>query len=185
MSEFRIASRYAKSLLDLSVERNTLDETKNDMDLFLKVSEENRDFVLLLKNPIVKSTKKSAIIKEIFSGKVSDLSLAFFDIIAKKGRESYLIDIAQAFQTLYNKHKGIMKAEVTTTFPLTDNLRNEVKRLVNEITGKTIDLKENIDKSIIGGFLLKVGDRQIDDTVSSKLSTLRRELTKNQYIKQI
>ncbi|GAA5040429.1 ATP synthase subunit delta [Marivirga lumbricoides] len=185
MSEFRIASRYAKSLLDLSVERNTLDETKNDMDLFLKVSEQNRDFVLLLKNPIVKSAKKSAIIKEIFSGKVSDLSLAFFDIIAKKGRESYLLDITQAFQTLYNKYKGIMKAEVTTTFPLTDNLRDEVKRLVNEITGKTIDLKENIDKSIIGGFLLKVGDRQIDDTVSAKLSALRRELTKNQYIKQI
>lgn len=185
MSEFRIASRYAKSLLDLSVERNSLDETKNDMDLFLKVSEENRGFVLLLKNPIVKSAKKSAIIKEIFSGKVSDLSLAFFDIIAKKGREAYLVEIANAFQTLYNQHKGVMKAEITTTFALTADLRKQTEDLVKEITGKSIDLHEKIDKSIIGGFLIKVGDRQIDDTVSSKLGALRRELTKNQYIKQI
>ncbi|MBK6265838.1 ATP synthase F1 subunit delta [Marivirga sp. S37H4] len=185
MSEIRIASRYAKSLLDLTVEKNTLEATKNDIDLFLKVCEENRDFVLLLKNPIVQSGKKSAIIKSIFEGKVSDLTLAFFAIIARKGREAFLPEIAGSFIAQYNEFKGIIKAEVTTTFSLTPELKKEVEKVVKEISGKNVDLTEIVDKDIIGGFIIKVGDRQIDDTVSSKLNVLRREMTQNQYIKQI
>jgi F-type H+-transporting ATPase subunit delta len=185
MSEIRIASRYAKSLLTLAVERGSLEETRKDIDLFIKVCEENRDFVLLLRNPIVQKSKKSTIINEIFSDKVSELTLAFLSIIVRKGREKFLPQIAEAFITLYNEHKGIIKAEVTTTFALTEDLRNEVKKVVREISGKTVSLTEVIDESIIGGFIIKVGDRQIEDTISSKLNVLRREMTQNHYEKQI
>lgn len=185
MSEIRIASRYAKSLLTLSVERDSLEESKKDIDLFIKVCKENRDFVLLLRNPIVKNTKKSAIINEIFANKLSELTLAFFGIIARKGREKFLPQIAEAFITLYNEHKGIIEAEVTTTFALTAELRKEVEKVVQEISGKTVSLTEVIDEDIIGGFIIKVGDRQIEDTISSKLNVLRREMTQNHYIKQI
>lgn len=188
MSEFRIASRYATSLISLAEEKNVLEETKKDIDLFLKVCKESRDFFLLLENPIVKSSKKNAIIKEIFEGKVSELSMAFFAIITKKGREAYLVAIAEAFLSLYNAHKGIVEAEVTTTFALTEELRKEVIKVIGEIggvSGQSTSLTEIVDKDIIGGFLIKVQDKQIDDTLSSKLSILRREMTENQYIKKI
>lgn len=185
MSEIRIASRYAKSLLTLSVERGSLEDTKKDIDLFIKVCDENRDLVLLLRNPIVKNTKKNAIINQIFGAKLSELTLAFFGIIARKGREKFLPQIAEAFITLYNEHKGIIKAEVTTTFALTADLRKEVEKVVQEISGKTVSLTEVVDEDIIGGFIIKVGDRQIEDTISSKLNVLRREMTQNHYVKQI
>ncbi len=185
MSVIRIASRYAKSLMDLSLEKGILESVKADMLLFNKVCEQNSDFVLLLKNPIVASNIKAKVIKKIFTGKVQELSEKFFEIVIRKDREKFLPEIALAFVAQYNTYKNIVTAEVTTTIALTDNLRSEVTNIIKEISGKTVELVEVIDESIIGGIIIKVGDRQIDDSVSAKLNALRRDLTKNQYIKQI
>jgi F-type H+-transporting ATPase subunit delta len=185
MSEYRIASRYAKSLLELAVEKKQLEEINADMSLIAKVCKENRDFVLMLNNPIIKSLKKAAIIKEIFNGKVQEMTLLFFDIVARKTRESVLPEMAKVFHQLYNEHKGIISAEVSTTIALDEGLRAQVIKIVKEISGKEVQLNEKVDSSLIGGFIIKVGDKQIDETIQSKLNDLRRELTQNQYIKQI
>ncbi|WKK78831.1 ATP synthase F1 subunit delta [Marivirga arenosa] len=185
MSEYRIASRYAQSLLDLSVEKGTLEDAKADMELLSKVCTENRDFVLMLNNPILESLRKAAIVKKVFSGKVQDMTSKFFEIVSRKNRDKYLPEIAKVFKQLYNEHKGIITAEVSTTFPLDDALRSEVVKIVTEISGKEVELNETVDESLIGGFLIRVGDRQIDETIQSKLNDLRRELTQNQYIKKI
>lgn len=185
MSEYRIASRYSKSLIDLAVEKNQLEDIKADMELFSKVCEENRDFVLMLNNPILESLRKAAIIKKVFKGKVQEMTSLFFDIVSRKHRESVLPEMAKVFKQLYNEHKGIITAEVTTTFKLDDSLRSEVIRIVKEISNKEVELNEKVDEALIGGFLIRVGDKQIDETIQSKLNDLRRELTQNQYIKQI
>jgi F-type H+-transporting ATPase subunit delta len=185
MSEYRIASRYSKSLIDLAVEKNQLEDIKADMELFSKVCEENRDFVLMLNNPILESLRKAAIIKKVFKGKVQEMTSLFFDIVSRKHRESVLPEMAKVFKQLYNEHKGIITAEVTTTFKLDDSLRSEVIKIVKEISNKEVELNEKVDEALIGGFLIRVGDKQIDETIQSKLNDLRRELTQNQYIKQI
>lgn len=185
MSEYRIASRYSKSLMDLAVEKNQLEDIKADMELFSKVCEENRDFVLMLNNPILESLRKAAIIKKVFKGKVQEMTSLFFDIVSRKHREFVLPEMAKVFKQLYNEHKGIITAEVSTTFKLDDSLRSEVIKIVKEISGKEVELNEKVDKALIGGFLIRVGDKQIDETIQSKLNDLRRELTQNQYIKQI
>ncbi len=185
MSEYRIASRYSKSLIDLAVEKNQLEDIKADMELFAKVCNENRDFVLMLNNPILESLRKAAIIKKVFKGKVQEMTSLFFDIVSRKHRESVLPEMAKVFKQLYNEHKGIITAEVTTTFKLDDSLRSEVIRIVKEISNKEVELSEKVDEALIGGFLIRVGDKQIDETIQSKLNDLRRELTQNQYIKQI
>jgi len=185
MSVIRIASRYAKSLLDLSIEKKILEPINDDMRLLNQVCEENHELVLLLNNPIVSLETKSKVLKKIFEGKVEKLTITFFDIIVKKGREKFLHEVAKAFITQYNEYKHIILAEVTTTFTLTDELRAEVKKVVKEISGKTVELTEKVDESIIGGVVIKVGDRQIDDSISAKLNVLKRDLTENRYIKQI
>ncbi|ADR22548.1 ATP synthase subunit delta [Marivirga tractuosa] len=185
MSEYRIASRYSKSLMDLAVEKNQLEDIKADMELLSKVCKENREFVLMLNNPILESVKKAAVIRAVFKDKVQEMTSLFFDIVSRKHRESVLPEMAKVFKQLYNEHKGIITAEVTTTFKLDDSLRPEVIKIVKEISGKEVELNEKVDEALIGGFLIRVGDKQIDETIQSKLNDLRRELTRNQYIKQI
>lgn len=173
MSIHRIASRYAKSLLELAIEKSALDEVVKDIQEFDEVCKTNRDFVLMLKNPIIVSAKKSSILKSIFDGKVNELTLAFFVIITKKGREKYLPEIAQTFIDQYYDHKGIVESTITSVEPLSESLKKEVTGLVEGISKKQVVLTEKIDSDLIGGFVLKIGDRQIDESISSKLSALK------------
>lgn len=185
MSDIRVASRYAKSLLELSVEKGLLEDIHKDMRLFSDTVQESRDFELLLKNPVVTPSKKLGIIKLIFEGKMNNLTIQFFEIIARKGRESFLSLIAKEFRNQYNTYKGIQRAEVTTTFPLSESLRSEFLSYIKRETGKEIELKEKVDPSILGGFVLKIGDRQLDDSLSSKLKELRYKMIDDSYVKKV
>jgi F-type H+-transporting ATPase subunit delta len=186
MSELRVASRYAKSLLDLAEEQGTLEQVKQDMDLFNKTLTESRDLRLLLRNPIVKHDKKLAILRAVFGGKVSNLTEKFFTIITQKNRESALEFIGAEFLTQYNTLRGVQTAEVTTAMPLTPELRAEVQALVRQQTGlQQVTLTEKVDASLIGGFVLRVGDRLLDDSVSFRLRKLRTEFSKNPYQSQL
>ncbi|MGL1888252.1 MAG: ATP synthase F1 subunit delta [Reichenbachiella sp.] len=176
MSVFRIASRYAKSLLDLSVEKNALDEVVKNMQNFHSICVENNDFVLMLKNPVINSGKKQTILKAAFEGKVTELTMAFIDIVVRKKREKFLPEIAEIFIQQYHAYMGIVESTVTTVLPLTAAMKKEVIDIVEKITSKKVDLTEKIDKSLIGGFVLRIGDKQIDDSISSKLRELRLEL---------
>jgi F-type H+-transporting ATPase subunit delta len=185
MSEFRVASRYAKSLLDLAQEQGKLEEVNNDMQLFEKVGKENREFLLLLKNPIITHDKKLSILKAIFKGKVNDLTLAIFEIIVKKQREAILFSVSKEFHNLYNKVKGIDNAEVISATPLTEQLRSKFKEIIKREFGKEVELHEKVDKDLIGGYILKVGDRQIDESIKGKLQMLKREFSFNTpYVKE-
>jgi F-type H+-transporting ATPase subunit delta len=182
MSEIRVASRYAKSLLDLAEEQGTLEQVKADMDLFSKTLNENRELRLLLRNPIVKHDKKLAILRAVFGGKVSTLTEKFFTIITQKNRESALEFIGSEFLVQYNALRGVQTAEVTTATPLSPYLRAEVTQMVRQQTGlQKVTLTEKVDESLIGGFVLRVGDRLIDDSVSYRLRKLRNEFSKNPY----
>ncbi len=186
MSELRVASRYAKSLLDLAEERGTLEQVKDDMDLFNKTLAENRDLRLLLRNPIVKHDKKLAILRAVFGGKVSDLTEKFFTIVTQKNREKALEFIGSEFLIQYNSLRGVQTAEVTTAVPLTPALRADVETLVRRQTGlQQVILTEKVDVALIGGFVLRVGDQLIDDSVSFRLRKLRTEFSKNPYQSQL
>jgi len=182
MADQRVAARYAKSLLDLGKEMGTLDAVKTDMDLLSKTMAESRELRLLLRNPIVKHDKKLAILKAIFEGKVSDMTLRFFTILTEKNRESAIEGIGPEFLAQYNALKGIQSAEVTSATPLTAVARLEIRKLVTQQTGLTeVQLTEKVDPELIGGFVLRVGDKQIDDSVRTSLRKLRTSLQENSY----
>ncbi|WP_143962559.1 ATP synthase F1 subunit delta [Litoribacter populi] len=185
MSVFRVSSRYAKSLVDLSLERGVLEGVRQDMNRLLSIGEVSKDFVNLIKSPVIKGDKKLKALKALFPN-AHEITLAFFDILSRKGREALLVDIAKAFVTLYNEHKGIQIAEVTTTFEMDDNQREEFKKIVREISNKSeVELVEKVNKDIIGGFVLKVGDKQLDESLNSKLNALRLQFSQNLYEKHI
>ena len=178
MADQRVAARYAKSLLDLSKEMGTLETVKQDMDLLSKTMAESRDLRLLLRNPIVKHDKKLSILNAVFQGKVSEMLTRFFQIVTSKNREAVLEHIGTEFLRQYNLLMGIQVAEVTSAAPLTPAARAELEALVKQQTGLTqVSLTEKVDASLIGGFVLRVGDQQIDDSVRGGLRRLRTSLT--------
>ncbi|WP_026463437.1 ATP synthase F1 subunit delta [Adhaeribacter aquaticus] len=185
MSDIRVASRYAKSLIDLAQERGILEQVHQDMQLFNKTATSNRDFKLFLTNPIINNSKKLAVLKKIFAGKVSELTQKFFEIIAQKNRESHLDAVATEFIRQYNVIKGIEKAIVTTAVPLTPELRTQLSQKVAQLTGKTIQLEEKVDPSLIGGFVLRVGDKQVDDSIKTNLRNLKKKFKENPYINKL
>jgi F-type H+-transporting ATPase subunit delta len=185
MIDSRAASRYVKSLLGLAVEQNALEQVHHDMQLFAKVVEENRSFELMLKNPIIKHDKKRDILENLFKGKVHNLTMSILDIITRKNREPLLPAIAKEFHNAYNEYKGIGKATVTTAVPLDAKLRTDIENLVKKYSDKSnIELTEKIDKDMIGGFILNVGDRQIDASIKNKLKALKLNFSQNPYIKE-
>lgn len=185
MSDIRVASRYAKSLLDLAQEKGIVEQVQQDMTLFTKTVNESRDFKLFLSNPIINHGKKLTVLKSVFAGKVNPLTLTFFTIITQKNREAILESVALEFEKQYNITKGIAIANVTSATPLTPALREQIKQKVAQQTGKTIQLKETVDSSLIGGFILRVGDTQIDSSIRTNLRSLKNKFSENPYINKL
>jgi F-type H+-transporting ATPase subunit delta len=185
MTDSRAASRYVKSLLGLAVEQNVLDAVHNDMLLFSKTVNENREFRLMLQNPIIKHDKKREILEKIFKSKVHPLTMSILDIITRKNREPLLASIAKEFHEAYNEHKQIGKAVVTTAVPLDAKLRAEFQTMVKKYSQRSeVELIEKVDPEMIGGFILNVGDRQVDASIKNKLKALKLEFSQNPYIKE-
>ena len=184
MIETKVAKRYAKSLIDLSRETGTIDAVGADMKLFIAVCEKNRDLTLLLANPIIHADKKLSILTKVFEGKMNKLSISFFDIITRKGREAYLEIIAKEFVHQYKQFKGIQTAVITSAIGLDDKLRSEVYRIIKNSVKSEIELIEKVDKNIIGGFVLRMDDQQYDASIASELRKLTKEFASNPYIRK-
>ncbi|MEP1095017.1 MAG: ATP synthase F1 subunit delta [Cyclobacteriaceae bacterium] len=179
MSTSRIASRYAKPILELAVEKKVLDSVKEDMASFVNICSESKDFSLMLKSPIIPHLRKAQILNKLFKGKMNDLTLQAFNLITRKNRESLLSEIAEEFLHLYNINKGLQEVTITSSTKLSAEQKAEFVKLSEKITGKTPLLEEVVDPEIIGGYLLKVEDRQIDQSVSGQLKDIKLKLQTN------
>jgi len=184
MTESKVARRYAKSLLGLATEKNITDKVFSDMQLIASACDQSRDLALLMKNPIINTDKKEAVIKGVFSGKVDNVTLSFMDLMTKKGREGYLEDIAQEYINIYKESIGVKVAHVTTATPLDASTREQVLDIVKKMKGSNIELVETVNKNIIGGFVFRIGDEQYDSSVIKKLRQLRNEFDDNLYVKE-
>ena len=184
MAETKVGRRYAQSLMDLAMENKISGQVNDDMLLVANTCAENRELSLLLRNPIISTDKKDAIIKAIFGGKVNNLTMSFMEIITRKGRESNLEEIARAFTTMFKTLAGIKTAYVTTAIPMDSTLRSQVMALVKNAKGENAELVEQVDKDIIGGFILRIGDVQYDASIARKLKKLKSDFDENLYVKE-
>lgn len=184
MLDTKIAPRYAKSLIDIGIEQSSLDQLFNDMQLIHSICKENPELVLLLKSPIVRSDKKELILKEVFFNSLSTISTTFITLILKKKRESILDAIASSFISLYKTHHNIKIAKVTTAIPLNTAQKSKLVALLEQSEKATIELNEIVNPDIIGGMILRVEDRQIDESIKRKLANLEMEFDDNPYVKE-
>ena len=174
----RVASRYSKALIALAQEKGAVDAIKDDMSSVVKLYEESKDFSLFVESPIVAPTKKQEIFKKIFNGKVNAITSSFFDLVIAKGRENGLYDIAKSYLVRYNDVNGIQSVEFFTADEVSDAIKNEISSSLGKSLGKKIQLKTEVKEDLIGGYILRVGDKQIDSSVKGSLQKLRNEFVK-------
>jgi F-type H+-transporting ATPase subunit delta len=179
MSEIQVASRYAKSIIDLAVEQNALEPVKKDIELFLGTCRANPALQAILKNPIISLEKKANILDGLFGDKLNKMILSFFHIVIRKGRSGILYATAKEFINQYNIIKNVVKATVTSASPLSKENIAQVEEVVKQASKGEVILSAEVDPDLIGGFILKVGDKQFDTSLSSKLYKLKKEFEQN------
>ena len=178
MAGSRAAIRYAKAILGLAQEQKVGEAVAKDMSSIVKTVENSKDLRLMLNSPIVKPEIKKAALQEIFSG-VHAISEGLIDILVANKRVDLLDDVVAQYSILFDASRGKETAVVTTAVPLTDALRDKVLAKVKDLTGNQVTIENKIDESIIGGFILRLGDLQYNASISNQLNNLKRSFSQN------
>ncbi len=183
MQNPRLASRYAKSLLDLAVEQKSLDATLQDMQQLHHICTVSKDFELMLRSPIIKGDKKLAVINAVLANQgISELTKIFIKLLVSKGRELNLPEVAEAFIAQYNIMKNIRTVKLTTAAPVNDTIKNSIKNKVKSFMPQdTMNLETSVDPSLIGGFVLEVDDVLFDASVKKSLNEIRTKIVDHSY----
>jgi len=179
----KAAIRYARSLYSLAAERNELDAVYQDLFLLGQTIGENRDLALMLQSPIIKSDKKADILNMIFEGKLGLTTMAFLNLITRKRREMHLEEIARQYVRLHLENNNIEEALLITAVPVDEAFKSKIIALVEQHTHHKVVLEVKTDATVLGGFVLRFGDKQIDTSLQRDLQLLRREFDKNLYVK--
>ncbi|WP_333876351.1 ATP synthase F1 subunit delta [Flavobacterium sp.] len=176
MGMSRAAIRYAKAILDTAVASGNATGVNNDMLLIVSTVNENAELSEFLASPIITSEVKMNALKEVFSGVQSE-TISLFRLLQENKRFEILATIAAQFNALFDEMNGVEKATVTTAFPITADLEAKVLAKVATISNKKVSIENIVDPSIIGGFVLRIGDKQYNASVANRLQELRREFS--------
>ena len=178
MAGARAAIRYAKAALSLASDRKSTDAVNADMKLIVDTIAQSKDLSDAIQSPVISSVVKKSVLLEVFK-KSDKTTLGLIDTLISNNRIAILSDVAMKYNQLFDQSKGIELATVTTAIPLTDALKQKVLAKAKELTGKDIEVESIVDDTIIGGFILRIGDIQYNASISNQLSKLKREFTLN------
>ncbi|MDQ1332759.1 MAG: F-type H+-transporting ATPase subunit delta [Bacteroidota bacterium] len=175
MNDSKVSVRYSRALFESALEKKLLDKVCNDMIFISEVCvlPEMKEF---LTSPIIVPSKKTAILHNVVGDKIQGITLSLIDLLVQNGRESFLPAVARVFIHQTKEHNGITESILTTAVKVDDRIKKQIIELVSGIFKTKVDLKEIVDKDIIGGFVLKVEDNFIDASVKNKLRKIEKEL---------
>ncbi len=177
MNESKITVRYAKALFALAKEGNALEAVKNDMVLLGECVHEVPELQFVISSPVIKVSEKIRLFKEVFKASFHELTSSFVTLLLEKRREEYLAGISRYFITLLKSDQGIKSAELITAITLDAKLRDALKKYIAKRFDSQVDLHESVDEKLIGGFILRVDDQQVDASIASKLERIKTALT--------
>ncbi len=178
MAQTRAAVRYAKAVLDLAKNQKSAVVVNDDMKAIANAVAASKDLSDMLHSPVLRTATKKSALLAVFTN-LNDLSINLIDTLIENKRINILGDVAQKYNQLFDQFQGTQVAKVTTAIPLNDDLKMKVLAKVKELTGKDAEIENIIDESILGGFILRVGDIQYNASIANKLSKLKREFTLN------
>jgi F-type H+-transporting ATPase subunit delta len=182
----RLATRYAKSLIDLAIEKGQLETIFADMQWLQAVCKGSRDFVVLLRSPVIKADKKEKIVEAVTGDNVGEITSAFIKLMIRKSRESYLPEVAAAFVKQYKANKNIYTIQLTTASALSGDLKDAIVKQIRATTAmQHIELEAGVNEELIGGFVLQAGDKLIDASIAYDLKNIAKQFENNDFIYKI
>ena len=175
MNDSKISVRYSRAIFQSALEKKILDKVNQDMIFISEICKmaEMKEF---LTSPIITPSKKEAIFHSILGDNVEKITLSLIDLIVKNGRETFIPAIARNFIHETKKFKGITESQLTTAVKVDDKVKKQITDLISGVFKTQVDLKENIDPEIIGGFILRIDDNYIDASIKNKLRKIKKEL---------
>lgn len=176
MNESKITVRYAKALFALAKEGNVLEAVKNDMVLLGECIHEVPELQFVISSPVIKVSEKIRLFKEVFKGAFHELTSSFVSLLLEKRREEFLAGISRYFITLLKADQGIKSAELITALPLDAGLRESLKKYIAKRFNSQVEMHESVDEKLIGGFILRVDDQQVDASIATKLERIKTAL---------
>mgnify|MGYP000987022831 FL=1 len=177
----KVAKRYAKALLDYSIEKHEEDNFVQEISSLVEVVRENPDLRALLHSPIVRMEIKHKVLQEVFSQRSPMLNL-LIEVLVENKRVSDLYDIAREYVIQYNRYKGKTTAYLTTATELPETLKEQfVQKAIALSGGKKITLETRVEPQLIGGFILRIDDLQYNASIAHKLYGIREQLSENVY----
>jgi F-type H+-transporting ATPase subunit delta len=185
MKGTRAALRYAKATLNLAKDKNLAKEVNDDMILIRDTIEQNSDLDVMLKSPIIKSRVKKSILQDIFKKKINGITMGVIELLIENKRLQLLPLVAKEYIVIYDFMQGVEVAQVTTAVPLTKSLEKDILKRVHESIDKEVSLVNVVDPSIIGGFVLRVGDKEYDSSVAYRLEDLLGQFEDNEYVSKL
>jgi F-type H+-transporting ATPase subunit delta len=185
MASSKSAERYAKSLYQIAASQGTQEKVLEDMHTYRNALKSSRDLQVLMESPIIPSSRKKSIADALFRKHFQAITGQFFDLVLRKGREKELGAIADAYIREDKKVKGIRDGKLISASPLTDDMRKTLHQRAEKLAGCAVSLEEKVDASLIGGFILTIGDMQLDESIKSKLNKLHNTLVDHSYTPKI
>jgi len=174
MKSTKSAVRYAKALLELALDQDKLAPIEADMLQLIKLADEANDFQIFINSPLIQIEKKIAVIKEIFKD-FNETTLKFLELVTSNGRESAMIEIAKQFIAQLMAHRGIVPVTIISAQQLEEKTKAEILSKINGVVNGTPLITEEVDASLIGGFIIRMGDQQIDASVASQLQHMKQQ----------
>jgi len=176
LNESKISVRYAKAFFSAAVERKLLDIVKKDVDSLLQLLQLQPRLKELLASPVVKTKEKRDFLDKVFKDRYHTLTLDFLHLLLKNNRELFLLEMCLNFQALYSRQTGIRSAKLTTAIELDESQLQQYNQFIQDYLGSKAEVTAIVDEKLLGGFVLKLEDRQLDASVSTQLKKMKREL---------
>ena len=176
MSSTRTAIRYSKAILDIAASKSVAAEVSHDMFLVASTIKNNSELNVFIQNPTVKVEVKESALLEVFAN-TNSVTKSLFHLLFENKRFEILYEIATEYNKLFDEMNGVEVAKVTTAIPMDDDLEAKVKAKIATFSDKKVTIENIVDASIIGGFILRIGDKQYNASVANRLQVLKRELS--------
>ncbi len=176
MKDTRVAQRYAHALFQVAVSRQMVETMASELFQLRSFSDKDASFLHFLKAPQVLKEDKAKLITSLFASRISPPLVSFIQLLIEKNRIEFLSDIARDFEELLQDYRDIIKAQVTTAVPVTDEFKELLRVRLEKLSGKKIEIEHKIDKGIIGGIIVNLNFKVIDRSVKHELESLKHGL---------
>jgi F-type H+-transporting ATPase subunit delta len=185
MKETRAALRYAKATLNLAKEHKLAEVVNTDLQLIASTLESETELRMTLLNPVFKTKLKQTILSKVFESKINGLTMGLINLLLENKRLNLLSTVASEYAIIYDFDSGIEVAKVTTAVPLNKALKSKILDKIKALTGNKITLINIVNPDLVGGFIIRVGDKQYDASITGQLNILKRDFEDNFYVPKL